>query len=136
MKGEDIEQCKLFDWIRSRKDLKRFCWHTANERRCSLQEGRLLKRKGVRAGVFDTTIAIPRGPYHGMYHELKFGNNKPTDKQLEFAEDMTSQGYYCSWSVGFEASKKVIEWYLSLEKPSSTIPVPTINLSDSEHWAL
>lgn len=114
MKGEDIEQCKLFDWIRSRKDLKRYCYHIANERVCTPMQGRLLKRKGVRSGVLDTKISIARGIYHGMYHELKFGKNKPTIEQLEFMEDMSFQGYYCAWSIGFEESKKIIEWYLSL----------------------
>jgi hypothetical protein len=114
MKPEDIEQCKLFDWIRSKTDLKPYCYHIANERLCTPMQGRLLKRKGVRAGVLDTKIAIPRGSYHGMYHELKVKGKKPTVQQLEFMEDMSFQGYFCAWSIGFEESKKIIEWYLSL----------------------
>lgn len=114
MKPEEIEQCKLFDWIRTKPELERAAFHIANERQCSVQRGRILKRMGVRPGVSDIFIGIARGKYHGLFIELKYGSNKPTALQERFMLDMSAQGYYCVWVQGFEAAKMVIENYLLL----------------------
>ena len=58
------------DWVRFNK-LDKFIWHTANERSVSPQSGAILKRKGVKAGVSDLTIARQSNGYPGMYLELK-----------------------------------------------------------------
>lgn len=116
LKPEQIEQIKLFDWLRTREDLIPFCLHVANERRVSPIHGRILKRMGVRAGVSDIFIGISRGKYHGMFLELKAGKNKPSKEQLQFMEDLSSQGYYCVWCQGYEAARELIENYLKMEK--------------------
>jgi hypothetical protein len=114
MTPEQIEQCKLMDWIRSRPDLEPYVFHIGNERKTSVQQGRLLKRMGVRSGVSDLFIGIPQGNMHGMFLELKVGKNKPTDSQEKFMMDFAQQGYHCVWSVGFEAAKKAILDYLQI----------------------
>lgn len=116
MKPEQIEQIKLFDWIRSRKDIFPFCFHIANERQTSPQQGRILKRMGVKSGVSDIFVGIPSGRFNGMFLELKAGSNVPTDNQEKFMIDMSSQGYYCIWSCGYEKARESIEHYLGLEK--------------------
>jgi len=118
MNKEDIEQCKLFDWLRSRPDLEPYCWHTANQRACSPQQGRILKRMGVRAGVSDIFLGMAKGTYHGLFIELKAEKGKVSQSQERFIIDMASQGYYCAVCYGYEQAKKVIEWYLELKKPS------------------
>lgn len=117
MTPEQIEQCKLMDWIRTRKDIEPFVFHIGNERKTSVSQGRILKRMGVRAGASDLFIGIPKNNYHGMFLELKAGNNKPTEAQLNFMEDFSSQGYYCGWCRGFEEAQKMILQYLGI--PSS-----------------
>lgn len=121
MKSEQIEQVKLFDWIRSKKELKSYCFHIANERKTNPFEGRLLKRMGVRSGVSDCFIGIVRGRYHGMFLELKVGSNTPTESQEQFMYDMASQGYYCVWTTGFDKAKKCIEKYLDLPQEEKQI---------------
>lgn len=68
-------------------------FHVANERRCSMQYGRLLKRKGVKPGFSD--CFMPRGnhTFKGLFIELKIKPNKPTPNQLIFIENMISEGY-------------------------------------------
>lgn len=109
---EDREMLLLFDWIRLRPDIHPYAWHTANERRTSIQQGVKLKRLGVKAGVADVTIAIPRNGLHGIFIEMKAGKGKLTPKQKEFLDNMTSQGYLAVCCHGFEAAKQVIETYL------------------------
>jgi hypothetical protein len=115
---ETIEQIMLFDWIRSRKDLKDYCFHIANERQTTPQHGRILKRMGVRKGASDVFVGIVRDPWHGLFLELKAGNNTPTESQEQFMLDMASQGYFCVWCQGFEQAKTVILDYLALDKSS------------------
>lgn len=116
MKPEEIEHIKLMDWIRSKKELAQYTIHVANERATSPAQGAKLKRMGVRSGVSDLFIGVPKGDYNGMWLELKAGKNKPTDNQFKFMEDMSSQGYYCVWCSGFPDAKMLIEDYL--KKPS------------------
>ena len=60
-----------------------------------------LKAEGVRAGVLDLVLAVPRGIYHGAFIEMKAGYNKPSDKQQEFIEFLRAGGYQASvhWSA-------------------------------------
>lgn len=43
-----------------------------------------LKREGTRAGVWDIQLTIPRGPYAGLWIEMKVGRNGLTDEQKAF----------------------------------------------------
>lgn len=110
--AEQLEQIALMDWVRSRADLRPFTFHIANERRVSPLHGSILKRMGVVSGVSDIFVGIPRASYHGMFLELKAGKNKPTPNQVQFMEDMRTQGYHCVWCIGFEAARDHIETYI------------------------
>lgn len=114
LKPEQIEQIKLFAWIKSRKDLEPFCFSIPNERRVSPQHGFMLKKMGLKAGVSDIFCAIAKGHYHGMFLELKAGYNKPNELQIKFMDDMTHQGYYATWCKGYEKARELMEYYLEL----------------------
>lgn len=51
-----------------------------------------LKAEGAKAGVWDIFLPVPRGHWHGLFIEMKVGNNSLTDPQREFAEKLV--GYY------------------------------------------
>ena len=112
LRREEIEQIKLFDWIRSQKTIEPFAWHTPNERKTSPARGKILKRMGVKSGVADLFIAIPSKGYNGLFIELKVGCNKLSDNQCEFLERMLSKGYQALCCYGFEEAKGVIQDYL------------------------
>lgn len=59
----------------------------------SKAEGGRLKAEGVRAGIPDLFIPVPVGMQHGMYIELKWGTNKPSQAQLEWIRRLRSRGY-------------------------------------------
>ena len=112
--AETLEMIRIFDYIRFKK-LDAFIFHIANERKTSVQAGSILKRMGVKPGVSDIFIAIPRLSFHGMFLEVKANKNKPTDLQRKFLDDMISQGYFATWRTGADASIEAIESYLALK---------------------
>lgn len=62
---------------------------------------------GLKAGVPDLFLPVPSGPYHGMYIELKWKDNKPKRDQLEWIRRLRQRGYHCV--VIWDELAKVIE---------------------------
>lgn len=73
-----------------------------------------LKKEGVKAGVPDIMIPIPRGKYHGLFIEMKYGKNKPTEKQKEWINLLNDLGYKAVVCYGFESAREVVDDYLTL----------------------
>lgn len=121
---EQAEMIAIFDWIRWNK-LDKFIWHTANERKCSVQYGFLLKRMGVKSGVVDITIAKAVNGYHGAFLEVKVGKNKPTQNQIDFMNTMREEGYFTKTVWGAEEAIHAIMQYLFYQGTSpSAMSVP------------
>lgn len=76
-------------------------------------EARNLKLQGVVAGVSDTCLAVPRGKYHGLYVEFKYGKNDLSDDQQEFLKEVAAQGYATGTVWSFDEFSDVILNYLS-----------------------
>ena len=110
--NEDLDQIAIFDWIRKNPYIEPFCFHIANERKCSPQQGAKLKSMGVKAGVSDIFVAIPKNGYHGLFIELKHGKNKPNANQLIFLDNMNQQGYLAKLSYGIVETIDLIKNYL------------------------
>lgn len=70
-----------------------------------------LKREGVKAGVPDLFLPVPKGKYHGLFIEMKFGKNTTTEKQELWLGELEEQGYAVDVCWGFEEAKQTIEWY-------------------------
>ena len=71
-----------------------------------------LKKEGVKAGVPDICIALPKGPFHGMYLEYKTKTGRPTKEQLEWLENLDEAGYHTALCKGIEAAQDEINSYL------------------------
>lgn len=69
-------------------------WKKDSQGRRFSSEAVRLKKEGLRPGVPDMFLAVPRGPYHGLFIELKHGKNKPSGVQVSFLAALSSQGYY------------------------------------------
>lgn len=74
-------------------------------------EAARLKAEGVKAGVPDLCIPIARGGYHGLFIEMKFGRNKPTDEQMKWLSTLERNGYMATVCWGAEEAIAVIEQY-------------------------
>ena len=78
--------------------------------------GAYMKDEGVKRGVPDLSLPVPRGGYHGMYIENKFGNNKPTVEQLEWLAALVEQGYNCWICYTADIAIDALCSYLKLER--------------------
>ena len=77
-------------------------------------EARNLKLQGVKSGVLDIFLPVPKGNYYGFFLELKVGTNKLSDNQKWWCEKLEEQGYYIAVCYGFEEAKDMLIEYLSL----------------------
>ena len=115
---EAAEQIKLFRWaawaVNQYPELE-LLYHIPNGGSRNTIEAANLKRQGVKAGVPDLCLPAPKGKYHGLYIEMKYGDNKPTKKQQEWIEKLTRQGYAVSVCWSYEAAKAELEKYLKLD---------------------
>ena len=110
---ERIDHINTVNWFKHHyPELDDDFHHFANERRCSPQEGRMLKRMGVKRGVYDFYLALPLNGRAGLWVELKHGKNKPTKEQLEFGERKRQRGYDAVVVWGFDAAREAIKQYL------------------------
>ena len=114
LQAEQIEHINLVNWFNYNfPELADDFHHFANERRCSIQQGRLLKRMGVKKGVADFFLAVACNGNHGLWIELKTGKGKLSPEQIKFLERKTSRGYIAVAAWGFEAAVEIIKTYLN-----------------------
>lgn len=114
LKPEQITHINLYNWFTHEyPELADDLHHFANERKCSIQEGRILKRMGVKRGVSDLFLAFPRNGYAGLWIELKEVNGRLTKEQTEFLSRKCERGYRIFAAFGLEAGKEAFLNYLS-----------------------
>jgi len=94
------------------KKYRRFIIHFPNEGKRTRWYGAHLNRLGMRRGVSDIFIAVPRHGFGGAWIELKSKNGKLTDDQIKFIDDMKSQNYYTEVCRSFEEAQAKILAYL------------------------
>lgn len=75
---------------------------------------KLLKDEGVRAGVPDLFLAVPKGQYHGLFIEMKKQRGGVVSESQKACMDMLSTNGYCvTVCHGFIEAKQKIESYLA-----------------------
>lgn len=115
-KGETTEQITLFNWARNNEHVLpclALMYHVPNEGKRT--NGNILKAAGLKSGVPDVCLPVPNREYHGLYIEMKYGNNKSTKQQKEYMELLRKQHYKTAVCHGFEEAKAEIISYL--QKP-------------------
>lgn len=113
LQPEQIEHINVVNWFNYQyPELADDFHHFANERKCSVQQGRTLKRMGVKKGVADFFLAIPLNGKAGLWLELKVGKNKPTKEQIAFAERKIKRHYEFAFVWGADAAREMINTYL------------------------
>ena len=73
-----------------------------------------LKQQGVKSGVPDLCLPVPRGQYHGLYIEMKTESGHTSDEQEWWGERLQAHGYVWRVCHGWQAAVAVLEWYLQL----------------------
>ena len=54
-----------------------------------------LNREGLKAGVPDLFLAVPKGIYHGAFIEIKYWDDRLRKNQFDMIQLLTAQNYKC-----------------------------------------
>lgn len=116
-KTEAQEQSDLIEWAESCVTLNiypelKLLHAIPNGGSRDIREARNLKRQGVKAGVPDLCLPVPKGRYHGLYIEMKVGKNKPSAKQFEWLNALSANGYAVALCYGAREARENIQTYL------------------------
>ncbi len=123
--SEASEQRVLFEWaeLNSHRVPELSCLYaTPNGGSRHVAEAVNLKRTGVKAGIPDVTLPVPRGKWHGLYIELKKTSLRPkmtrsrggvSDVQMEWIVRLRKQGYAVQVCYGAEEAIATVLRYLS-----------------------
>lgn len=124
--SEHGEQVLLFEWAKMNEVRVPALWllfavpngaklpYRGKGKRRYSPEAMRLKAEGLKPGVPDVCLAVPNGHYHGMYIEMKYGKNKPTQAQMMWLFELDKIGYYVRVCYGFQEAKEAIVKYLDL----------------------
>lgn len=77
-------------------------------------EAKHLKEEGVKPGVPDLDLPVPRGKYNGLRIEMKTETGCASPDQKWWINELIKQGYFCEVCHGWESAVKVIERYMNL----------------------
>ena len=113
---EDNELIAFFQYVRLKESLgdERFgaIWHTENKKKTSFYQGKRLKAKGQKAGVWDMTVAVPTKNAPGLFIEMKYGSNVLSDSQIAFGDLMRNMGYKTHIAYSANEAITALEVYL------------------------
>ena len=115
-RSEETEQMALIDWCNintCKYPELELIYHVPNGGKRSKTEAVRLKRAGVKKGVPDLCLPVPRRKYHGLYIEMKYGNGRTSKEQKDWIKKLNEQGYYAVVCNGFEEAREVIEKYIA-----------------------
>ena len=113
---EAEEQTALFawaEWNKTQYPELTLMYHVPNGGSRNTAEARRLKAQGVKPGVPDICLPVPRGKYHGLYIELKRQRGgKISSLQKIWLTALAGQGYKCLVCFGAEDAEWEIVKYL------------------------
>lgn len=73
-----------------------------------------VKAEGVKRGVPDYFLPVPRGGFHGLFVELKTTKGRPTREQRQWLTDLQAQGYRAVVCRRWEPAFNTLIDYLAL----------------------
>ncbi|MBQ3513455.1 MAG: VRR-NUC domain-containing protein [Lachnospiraceae bacterium] len=136
LKSEDTEQINVIQWAQwntqKYPELK-WLYHCPNGGSRNRLEAVKLKQMGVKAGVSDLHLPYPKGIYHGLYIEMKYGNNKQQDTQKEFLSDMAAAGHYVVTCYSAEEAIKILQEYCELRDSADKTYMQSSRISGRQY---
>lgn len=75
-------------------------------------EGARQVAMGLKAGMPDINMPVPTAKFPGMFIELKWGDNKPNEKQIAMLKRLRALGYRCEVCYTLEELMHVTKDYL------------------------
>lgn len=120
---EHEEQKEVFRWARANEVLHpelRLLHASMNAAKRSYTEATALKAAGLKAGVPDIILPVPKGHFAGCWVELKAPardgtpGGSATDIQLRWIDELRFWGNYATVAIGARQAITVLQWYLKL----------------------
>ena len=115
---EAEKQKMLFEWIawaKAKYPELALCFHIPNGGSRDLREAHNLRMQGVRAGVPDMCLPVPRGGFAALYIELKRQKGgRVSDEQRGWIEALNRAGNRAVVCRGFDEARTEIENYLNM----------------------
>jgi hypothetical protein len=72
-----------------------------------------LKAEGVKSGVPDIFLPVPKGVFHGLFIEMKIKPNRVSKEQTGWIRQLIDNGYRVEVAYGFEEAVAVFMAYLN-----------------------
>lgn len=126
---EDADCKALWAWIQYDSLLREYLYHIPNGGSRNVAEAAKFKSMGVRAGVSDYHLPLPRGRYHGLWIEMKAtppNDADVTKEQKKWQTMMRANGYAAYVCLGWLQANRVLKWYLGLHSPDVCLDQPDI----------
>lgn len=79
----------------------------------SPRNGARMKAEGMRKGLPDMFLAVPKRGMSGLWIELKRPSGRASPEQVAFLEDLNRAGYCTFICYGFDQAKSAITNYLN-----------------------
>lgn len=114
---EAEEQAALFEWAEWNSSLipeLQLMFHIPNGGSRNKAEAANLKRQGVKSGVPDIFLPVPRGKFAGLWIELKTVSGKASEEQKKYIQALNDVGYAAEVCHGFDSAVEVITKYIEL----------------------
>lgn len=116
---EEDEQMAVIDWAEKRTSVYpalKLLHHIPNGGKRTITEAKRFKAMGVKAGVPDLFLPVPRGRYHGLWIEMKrTQDGKVSENQKWWIGALNSLGYSAQVAYGAEQAIRQLEEYLNLK---------------------
>ena len=115
MRNEENEQIAVFEWAAVAAPLipeLSLLFHIPNGGKRTVSEAVRFKRAGVKAGVPDLFLPVPKGNYHGLWIEMKAKGGRIRPEQREWIEALREQGFQAYVCFGAEEAINTLRRYL------------------------
>jgi len=114
--SERDEQVALFEWATfntARLPELALLFHVPNGGKRDVVTASRLKAEGVKPGVPDVWLPVPRLGYHGLVIEMKCRGGRISDGQSNWITALRREGYYVEVCYDWLSAVNEIETYLS-----------------------
>jgi hypothetical protein len=116
---EDNESMALWQRAQLNPILRDYLFHIPNGGNRNLREAARMKRMGVRPGVSDYHLPVPRGLYHSLFVELKPDvkgySPKVSPAQVEWRTKMIDAGNAAYIIKGWDKAIEIMTMYVNLK---------------------
>ncbi len=113
--SEHQHQVALFQWAATLTHVHpelALMYAIPNAAKRSRRTGRHMKLEGLKPGIPDVCLPVPRGPWHALYIELKALRGRLRDNQRRRLAELHAVGNACFVCKGWEEAAQILLRYL------------------------